>query len=85
VTLQLLWEEHRSVHPDGYGYSHCCELYRAWAVRLSPTKRFTDEEALAQGILLKNKTADAANAVFDRRIGTPSLRKGEIFHASSME
>ena len=21
VTLQLLWEEHRSVHPDGYGYS----------------------------------------------------------------
>jgi hypothetical protein len=21
VTLQLLWEEHRGVHPDGYGYS----------------------------------------------------------------
>jgi transposase len=21
VTLQLLWEEHRSVYPDGYGYS----------------------------------------------------------------
>jgi transposase len=21
VTLQLLWEEHRAVHPDGYGYS----------------------------------------------------------------
>jgi transposase len=21
VTLQLLWKEHRAVHPDGYGYS----------------------------------------------------------------
>jgi transposase len=39
VTLQLLWEEHRAVHPDGYGYSRYCELYRAWTVRLSPTMR----------------------------------------------
>ncbi len=30
VTLQLLWEEHRAVHPEGYGYSRYCELYRAW-------------------------------------------------------
>ena len=39
VTLQLLWEEHRAVHPDGYGYSRYCELYRAWEGRLSPTMR----------------------------------------------
>jgi transposase len=39
VTLQLLWEEHRAVHPDGYGYSRYCELYRAFAARLSPTMR----------------------------------------------
>jgi transposase len=39
VTLQLLWEEHRAIHPNGYGYSHYCELYRTWAVRLSPTMR----------------------------------------------
>src|SRR5262245_54108743 len=39
VTLQLLWEEHRAVHPGGYGYSRCCELYRAWEVRLSPSMR----------------------------------------------
>lgn len=37
VTLQLLWEEHRAVRPDGYGYSRFCELYRAWEARLSPT------------------------------------------------
>src|ERR1700756_5071341 len=28
VTLQLLWEEHRGAHPDGYGYRRYCELYR---------------------------------------------------------
>jgi transposase len=39
VTLQLLWEEHRAVHPDGYGYSRFCELYRAWEARLLPTMR----------------------------------------------
>lgn len=39
VTLQVLWEEHRAVHPDGYGYSRFCELYRAWEARLSPTMR----------------------------------------------
>src|SRR5262245_35991059 len=39
VTLQLLWEEHRAVHPDGYGYSRFCERYRSWEARLSPTMR----------------------------------------------
>jgi hypothetical protein len=39
VTLQLLWEEHRATHPDGYGYSRFCERYRAWEARLSPTMR----------------------------------------------
>ena len=39
MTLQLLWEEHRAAHPEGYGYSRYCELYRAWECRLSPTMR----------------------------------------------
>ena len=39
VTLQLLWEEHRAIHPDGYGYSRFCDLYRTWEARLSPTMR----------------------------------------------
>lgn len=41
VTLQLVWEEHRGAHPDGFGYSRFCELYRAWEGRLSPTMRQT--------------------------------------------
>ena len=41
VTLQLVWEEYRAAHPDGYGRSWFCELYRAWEGRLSPTMRQT--------------------------------------------
>jgi transposase len=39
VTLQLLWEEHRAVYPEGYGYSRFVELYRTWEGRLKPTMR----------------------------------------------
>ena len=39
ATLRLLWEEHRATHPEGYGYSRFCELFRAWERRLSPTMR----------------------------------------------
>ena len=41
VTLRLIWEEHRAVHPDSYGYSRFCELYQDWRKRLSPTMRQT--------------------------------------------
>lgn len=30
VTLQLLWEEYRREHCEGYGYSRFCELYEQW-------------------------------------------------------
>jgi transposase len=30
LTLQLVWEEYRQNHPDGYGYSRFCDLYRKW-------------------------------------------------------
>ena len=30
LTLQLLWEEYRQVHPEGYLYSRFCELYQRW-------------------------------------------------------
>lgn len=39
VTLSLLWEEYRAVHPEGYAYSRFCDLYRHWRGRLSPTMR----------------------------------------------
>ena len=40
VTLQLLWEEYRAVHPDGYGRTQFCELYRRHGGTLDPVMRF---------------------------------------------
>jgi len=41
VTLQLLWEEYRSVHPDGYGRTRFCERYRSHVRTLDPVMRFS--------------------------------------------
>ena len=39
VTRQLLWEEYRVDHPDGYGYTQFCEYYSRWKQQLSPVLR----------------------------------------------
>jgi transposase len=39
VNLMVLWEEYRASHPDGYGYSRFCDLYREFERRLSPVMR----------------------------------------------
>jgi transposase len=39
VTLQLLWHEYRQLHPDGYGYSQFCFLYRQWRRRVDVVMR----------------------------------------------
>lgn len=40
VTLQLLWLEYKTQHPDdGYQYTQFCRLYHAWAATLDPVLR----------------------------------------------
>ena len=39
VNLMVLWEEYRDVHPDGYGYSRFCDLFREFERRISPVMR----------------------------------------------
>ena len=39
VTLMLLWEEYQAEYPQGYRYSHFCELYRQWARKLKISMR----------------------------------------------
>lgn len=41
VNLVVLWEEYRVGHPDGYGYSRFCDLFREFEQRLSPVMRQT--------------------------------------------
>lgn len=39
VTLQLLWREYRDIYPDGLGYSHFCDSYRAYLKGITPVMR----------------------------------------------
>jgi len=39
VNLTVLWEEYREAHPEGYGYSRFCDLYREFERRLTPVMR----------------------------------------------
>ena len=39
VTLALLWEEYKTVHPQGMQYSWFCEQYRAWAAKVDVVMR----------------------------------------------
>ena len=75
VTLQLLWEEHRAVHPDGYGYSRFCELYRTWEARLSPTMR----QSRIAGERMFVDYAGTTLAVIDGSSG--QLRTAQLFVA----
>ena len=76
VTLQLLWEEYRAAHPDGYGYSRLCELYRAWEGRLSPTMRQTPRRRRAAVRRLCRQTVE----VIDGRTG--EVRTAQVFVAA---
>ena len=42
VTLDLLWQEYKGEHPDGYQYSSCWYHDGAWAGRLSVSLRQTN-------------------------------------------
>ena len=40
VTLQLLWEEYRAIHPDGYSRTQFFDLYRKSSKAVEPVMRF---------------------------------------------
>ena len=39
LTLDLLWQEYKEQHPEGYQYSQFCELYRRWRGKLDYSMR----------------------------------------------
>ena len=41
VTLQLLWEEYRALHPDGYSYSQYCAHYKRFVGKVDVVMRQT--------------------------------------------
>jgi transposase len=73
VTLQILWEEYRAAHPDGYGYSRFCELIRGFQQRLSPVMR---QEHVAGDKLFVDYSGKKV-PIIDRVTG--EVREAELF------
>ena len=76
VTRMLLWQEYLEGHPDGYGYSQFCELYRQWAkTQDKPVLRVPKKAGAEVQIDYSGKKP----GVTDPHTG--KLRKAEIFVA----
>jgi len=75
VTLELLWQEYREAHPDGYGYSQFCARYREWANALEPVLR----QHYVAGEKLFVDYAGPTVPVVDRHSG--EVRQAQIFVA----
>ncbi len=75
VTLNLLWQEYKEQHPNGYQYSWFCQNYREWAGRLDVTMRH-DHRA---GEKLFVDYAGQTVGITDRSTG--EIHKAQIFVA----
>jgi transposase len=73
VTLQLLWEEYRLEHPDGYSYSRFCELYQHYVGTVEVSMRQTHR---AGDKAFVDYSGDGVD-VIDSRTG--EIRRAEIF------
>ena len=74
VTRQLLWEEYRSLHPDGYAYTQFCNLYRKWTKKLSISMRQIHKAGQKMFVDYSGLTAE----VIDQKTPPDSPQK-EIF------
>jgi transposase len=75
VTLGLLWQEYKAVHPDGYQHSRFCQRYQQWAGRLEPVLR----QHYVGGEKLLVDYAGQTVPVVDRQTG--EVRQAQIFVA----
>ncbi|WP_268902614.1 transposase, partial [Brucella endophytica] len=73
VTLSILWEEYRAVHPEGYGFSRFCDLFRGFERRLTPTMRQVHIAGDKVFVDYSGKTLP----IVDRKTG--EIRQAEIF------
>jgi len=75
VTLTLLWQEYRTAHPDGYGYTWFCEKFDAYRRRANPTFRHRH----AAGAVMQTDYAGPTVEVIDPQTG--EIRQAQIFVA----
>ena len=75
VTLTLLWQEYRTAHPDGYGYTWFCEKFAVYQRRANPTFRHRH----AAGAAMQTDYAGPTVEVIDPQTG--EIRQAQIFVA----
>jgi transposase len=75
VTLMLLWQEYKEVHPNGYQPSQFCHLYRQWVKQLDPVMR--QEHRAGEKMFVDY--AGMTVAVFDMQ--SAKIRQAQIFVA----
>lgn len=75
VTLQLLWEEYKDIHPEGYQTTQFCEHYQRWRKTLKLSMRLTHKAGEKMFVDYAGHTI----LIRDRHKGTE--RKAEIFVA----
>ena len=68
VTLVLLWEEYRTAHPDGYGYTWFCGRYRAFENRTSPRFRNRHEAGASMQTDYAGHTVPVTGTVHEAQI-----------------
>ncbi len=75
VTLMLLWQEYKEIHPQGYQYSQFCHRYRQWAVKIDPVMR--QEHRAGEKLFVDY--AGQTVPVYD--LHTNQMREAQIFVA----
>ena len=75
VTRQLLWEEYAAAHPEGYGYTQFCVLYRDWRSRLKLSMRQTHRAGEKLFVDYCGPTVPIVN------VATGEVREAQVFVA----
>jgi len=75
VTRLLLWEEYAAAHPDGYGYTQFCVLYRDWRSRLKLSMRQTHRAGEKLFVDYCGPTVAVVN------VATGEVREAQVFVA----
>ena len=75
VTLRLVWEEYKEVHPDGFQYTRFCVRYRAWRETLDLPMR---QEHKAGERLFVDYCGQTMS-ITDRKTG--EVREAQVFVA----
>ena len=94
VTLSLLWEEYRGNHPDGYGYSRFCEMFREYSGTVDPRmhqvhkageKLFVDYAGMTMPVTDRSTGEVQASQIFVGTLGASDFTYTEATWSQSLD